>query len=54
MTSNSTIALAGAATGTACYVGGLALIIAGVSTGGLLFFGIIPASLTCLIADGRR
>ena len=53
MISNSTVALAGAATGTAFYVGGLAALLAGVSTGGLLLLGIIPAGLTCLIADAR-
>ena len=53
MTSNSSIALAGAATGTACYLGGIAALLAGVSTGGLIFLGIIPAGLTCLIADAR-
>ena len=54
MTSSSSIALAGAATGTAFYVGGIAALLAGVSTGGLLLLGIIPAGLTCLIADARR
>ena len=54
MTSNSSIALAGAATGTAFYVGGIAALLAGVSTGGLLLLGIIPAGLTCFIADARR
>ena len=53
MTSNSSIALAGAATGAAFYVGGIAALLAGVTTGGLLFLGIIPAGLTCLIADAR-
>ena len=54
MTSSSSIALAGAATGTAFYVGGIAALLAGVSTGGLLLLGIIPAGLTCLIADARE
>ena len=49
-----TIALTGAASATAFYIGGIAAVLAGFSSGGLLFFGIIPAGLTCLIADARR
>ena len=54
MTSNSTIALAGATTGTAFYIGGIAALLTGFSTGGLLLLAVIPAGLTCLIADARR
>ena len=49
-----TVALTAAATGTAFYVGGIAALLAGFSSGGLLFLGIIPTGLTCLIADARR
>ena len=54
MTSNSSIAIAGAATGTGFYVAGITALLFGVSTGGLLFLGIIPAGLTCLIAEANR
>ena len=50
MPSPTTVAMAGAATGTACYVGGIAALLAGFSSGGLLFLGIIPAGLACLAA----
>ena len=48
-----TLALTASAAGGAFYIGGIAAILAGVSTGGLLFFGIIPASVVALAA-GRR
>ena len=48
-----TVALTAAATGTAFYVGGIAALLAGFSSGGLLFLGLIPAGVAGFIADSR-
>jgi len=48
-----TVALTASAAGGAFYIGGIAAVLAGVSTGGLLFLGILPASAVALYA-GRR
>lgn len=51
MTIREKVALSGAAAGGAFYLGGIAALLAGFSSGGLILLGIIPAGLTCMLAD---